>query len=67
IKGQLLDLGILEVLIPLTNSVSVEVQGNSLTAIENLSSKFNKTFFIKQFSDDYSTFNVVWNSPEGGL
>ncbi|KAI8450739.1 hypothetical protein BY996DRAFT_4586997 [Phakopsora pachyrhizi] len=44
IKGQLLDLGILEVLIPLTNSVSVEVQRNSLTAIENLSSKFNKIF-----------------------
>ena len=39
IKGHLLDLGILEVLIPLTNSVSVEVQGNSAAAIGNLSSK----------------------------
>ncbi|CAH7685287.1 armadillo-type protein [Phakopsora pachyrhizi] len=57
IKGQLLDLGILEVLIPLTNSVSVEVQGNSAAAIGNLSSK----------ADDYSAFNAVWDSPEGGL
>ncbi|KAG0151328.1 hypothetical protein CROQUDRAFT_36870 [Cronartium quercuum f. sp. fusiforme G11] len=57
IKGHLLDLGILEVLIPLTNSVSIEVQGNSAAAIGNLSSK----------ADDYSAFNAVWDKPEGGL
>ncbi|PLW05674.1 hypothetical protein PCASD_11319 [Puccinia coronata f. sp. avenae] len=57
IKGHLLDLGILEVLIPLTNSVSVEVQGNSAAAIGNLSSK----------AEDYSAFNSVWDKPEGGL
>ncbi|KNZ62236.1 vacuolar protein 8 [Puccinia sorghi] len=51
IKGHLLDLGILEVLIPLTNSVSVEVQGNSAAAI----------------AEDYSAFNSVWDKPEGGL
>ncbi|CAH7679184.1 hypothetical protein PPACK8108_LOCUS13258 [Phakopsora pachyrhizi] len=44
IKGQLLDLGILEVLIPLTNSVSVKVQGNSAAAIGNLSSKGKEVF-----------------------
>ncbi|CAH7666758.1 armadillo-type protein [Phakopsora pachyrhizi] len=44
IKGQLLDLGILEVLIPLTNSVSVEAQGNSAAAIGNLSSKGKEVF-----------------------
>ncbi|KAI9603985.1 hypothetical protein H4Q26_003595 [Puccinia striiformis f. sp. tritici PST-130] len=57
IKGHLLELGILEVLIPLTNSVSVEVQGNSAAAIGNLSSK----------AEDYSAFNSVWDKPEGGL
>lgn len=39
IKSQLLDMGICEVLIPLTASPSVEVQGNSAAAIGNLSSK----------------------------
>ena len=39
IKGQLLEMGICEVLIPLTASPSVEVQGNSAAAIGNLSSK----------------------------
>lgn len=57
IKGQLIDLGILEVLIPLTASDSVEVQGNSAAAIGNLSAK----------ADDYSKFNDVWTQPEGGL
>lgn len=41
IKGQLLEMGICEVLIPLTASPSVEVQGNSAAAIGNLSSKGN--------------------------
>ena len=57
IKGQLIDLGILEVLIPLTASDSVEVQGNSAAAIGNLSAK----------ADDYSKFNEVWLQPGGGL
>ncbi|GAA96338.1 hypothetical protein E5Q_03004 [Mixia osmundae IAM 14324] len=57
IKGQLLDMGICEVLIPLTASPSVEVQGNSAAAIGNLSSK----------ADDYAAFNAVWTEPEGGL
>lgn len=39
LKPTLLELGICEVLIPLTNSPSVEVQGNSAAAIGNLSSK----------------------------
>ena len=58
LKPQLLELGICEVLIPLTNSPSVEVQGNSAAAIGNLSSKA---------ADDYNAFNKVWNRPEGGL
>lgn len=39
LKPQLLEMGICEVLIPLTNSPSVEVQGNSAAALGNLSSK----------------------------
>ncbi|GAA5919134.1 hypothetical protein JCM6882_002397 [Rhodosporidiobolus microsporus] len=57
IKTELLDLGICEVLIPLTASPSVEVQGNSAAAIGNLSSK----------TDDYTAFSAVWNEPDGGL
>lgn len=58
LKPQLLEMGICEVLIPLTNSPSVEVQGNSAAAIGNLSSKA---------AEDYAPFNAVWNQPEGGL
>ncbi|GAA5945454.1 hypothetical protein JCM10213_005990 [Rhodosporidiobolus nylandii] len=57
IKTELLDMGICEVLIPLTASPSVEVQGNSAAAIGNLSSK----------TDDYSAFSNVWGEPAGGL
>ena len=39
LKGQLLEMGICEILIPLTNSPSSEVQGNSAAALGNLSSK----------------------------
>lgn len=57
LKPQLLEMGICEVLIPLTASPSVEVQGNSAAALGNLSSK----------SDDYGPFNAVWEHPAGGL
>lgn len=55
-------MGICEVLIPLTNSLSSEVQGNSAAALGNLSSKDGRTA-----SDDYSAFNEVWDKPEGGM
>jgi hypothetical protein len=42
LKPLLLEMGICEVLIPLTNSPSIEVQGNSAAAIGNLSSKGNE-------------------------
>lgn len=57
LKPQLLDMGICEVLLPLTASPSIEVQGNSAAALGNLSSK----------SDDYAPFNAVWDKPNGGL
>jgi len=62
LKGQLLDMGICEVLIPLTNSPSSEVQGNSAAALGNLSSKDGRSS-----SDDYSAFNDVWDRPDGGM
>ncbi|KAK1220035.1 Vacuolar protein 8 [Marasmius sp. AFHP31] len=62
LKGQLLEMGICEVLIPLTNSPSSEVQGNSAAALGNLSSKDGRSA-----TDDYSAFNDVWEKPDGGM
>jgi vacuolar protein 8 len=62
LKSQLLEMGVLEFLIPLTNSPSGEVQGNAAAAIGNLSSKDNRIA-----NDDYSHFNDVWEKPEGGM
>jgi vacuolar protein 8 len=79
LKGLLLEMGICEVLIPLTNSPSSEVQGNSAAALGNLSSKGMLFLFeyrdpLKLESidgrspiDDYSAFNDVWDKPEGGM
>lgn len=67
-------MGICEVLIPLTNSASVEVQGNSAAALGNLSSKGTSRHLLSDSpltlgiaSEDYAPFNDVWNKPEGGL
>lgn len=43
LKPNLLDLGVFDVLIPLTDSDSIEVQGNSAAALGNLSSKGKST------------------------
>jgi hypothetical protein len=73
-------MGICEVLIPLTNSPSIEVQGNSAAAIGNLSSK-SKELIPRTYSgfslltsrvsssiaDDYTAFSAVWTEPAGGL
>lgn len=45
LKSHLLNLGVFDVLIPLTASESIEVQGNSAAALGNLSSKGNKAVF----------------------
>ncbi|CAG8467352.1 8910_t:CDS:10 [Diversispora eburnea] len=57
LKPRLLRLGICQVLLPLTASLSVEVQGNSAAALGNLSSKVQ----------DYLPFVAVWDQPSGGL
>ncbi|KAG9286696.1 hypothetical protein G9A89_012246 [Geosiphon pyriformis] len=57
LKPRLLKLGICQVLLPLTDSQSVEVQGNSAAAIGNLSSKIQ----------DYTPFVAVWDHPANGL
>jgi vacuolar protein 8 len=57
LKTHLLNLGVCDVLIPLTQSPSIEVQGNSAAALGNLSSKVG----------DYSIFVQNWNEPNGGI
>lgn len=57
LKTHLLNLGIFECLIPLTDSESIEVQGNSAAALGNLSSKVG----------DYSVFIRDWTEPNGGI
>ncbi|GAB1314290.1 Vacuolar protein 8 [Madurella fahalii] len=57
LKTHLLELGVFEVLIPLTKSQSVEVQGNSAAALGNLSSKVG----------DYSIFVQNWTEPSDGI
>ncbi|KAI4214258.1 MAG: hypothetical protein LQ351_003343 [Letrouitia transgressa] len=57
LKTHLLKLGVFDVLIPLTDSPSIEVQGNSAAALGNLSSKVG----------DYSVFVQDWTSPNGGI
>ncbi|KAI9827805.1 MAG: Vacuolar protein 8 [Thelocarpon impressellum] len=57
LKSDLLNLGIFDVLIPLTDSESIEVQGNSAAALGNLSSKVG----------DYSIFIQDWTEPNGGI
>lgn len=74
-------MGICDVLIPLTDSPSSEVQGNSAAALGNLSSKgmplirlrtddrlLNiRTVDGRTTTDDYSAFNDVWDRPSGGM
>ncbi|KAI8636901.1 vacuolar protein 8 [Parasitella parasitica] len=57
LKQKLLSMGILEVLVDLTSSSNMEVEGNSAAAIGNLSSKVK----------DYTPFVEAWNLPSGGL
>ncbi|KAF1799495.1 armadillo-type protein [Mucor lusitanicus] len=57
LKQRLLSMGILEVLVELTSSTNMEVEGNSAAAIGNLSSKVK----------DYTPFVNAWNLPFGGL
>lgn len=74
LKSHLLNLGVFDVLIPLTNSESVEVQGNSAAALGNLSSKgmFSRMFYPTSTHDltavdDYSIFVKNWTEPNGGI
>ncbi|ODV92198.1 hypothetical protein CANCADRAFT_83879 [Tortispora caseinolytica NRRL Y-17796] len=57
LKPLLLESGIFTVLIPLTHSVSLDVQGNSAAALGNLSSKIQV----------FNPFIENWESPDGGI
>ena len=78
LKPHLLKLGVFDVLIPLTESESIEVQGNSAAALGNLSSKGNTAEGMQIHSGldddadyvlvgDYSLFLKSWNQPSGGI
>ena len=58
LKRALLSVGLCEILVPLTLSESVEVQGNSAAALSNL---------ISSTASDSSYFVKAWDSPRGGL
>lgn len=75
LKAHLLNLGVFDVLIPLTNSESIEVQGNSAAALGNLSSKGTCTLIYVSACaaanddevGDYSIFVRDWADPNGGI
>lgn len=79
LKQRLLSMGILEVLVELTSSSNMEVQGNSAAAIGNLSSKGKLIcdFLLPSWIltiilcthtvKDYTPFVKAWNLPFGGL
>lgn len=76
LKTHLLNLGVFDVLIPLTHSASIEVQGNSAAALGNLSSKgkfgylevpFSVTILTIIVVGDYSIFIQDWTEPNGGI
>lgn len=57
LKNTLFSLGIIDVLIPLTQAKNIEIQGNSAAALGNLSSKVSS----------YDPFINAWTEPEGGI
>ena len=73
LKTHLLNLGVFDVLIPLTDSDSIEVQGNSAAALGNLSSKGVNSIsccpILANLDEvgDYSIFIKDWTEPNGGI
>lgn len=73
LKTHLLNLGVFDVLIPLTDSESIEVQGNSAAALGNLSSKgitllrIELLFANRLLVGDYKIFVENWTEPGGGI
>ena len=74
LKTHLLNLGVFDVLIPLTDSESIEVQGNSAAALGNLSSKGKHLVKVHCWLlltvgivGDYAIFIKDWTEPNGGI
>lgn len=78
LKTHLLELGVFDVLIPLTKSPSIEVQGNSAAALGNLSSKGMltklsllssqvKVILTRNLVGDYGIFIRDWTEPSEGI
>jgi vacuolar protein 8 len=66
-KHSLLELGLCDVLIPLTKSSNVEVQGHSAAALSNLTSLGMALVGEADIAGDYSYFVRVWEEPQGGI
>lgn len=74
LKSRLLELGVLAVLVQLTESEGVEVRGNSAAAVGNLSSKGKRSTTLYGSRDantitvgDYTPFLTHWSTPHGGI
>lgn len=68
LKTHLLDLGVFDVLIPLTDSESIEVQGNSAAALGNLSSKgmvIQSIGLVSSLADLYQSVTTPFSSKIG--
>ena len=66
LKTHLLNLGVFDVLIPLTDSDSIEVQGNSAAALGNLSSKGIRSPRISIISADLEQLGTTPSSSKTG-
>jgi hypothetical protein len=67
LKTHLLNLGVFDVLIPLTDSQSIEVQGNSAAALGNLSSKgmHYKTLIKQQALMSFQLATILFSFRTG--
>jgi vacuolar protein 8 len=68
LKSHLLNLGVFDVLIPLTDSESIEVQGNSAAALGNLSSK-GMSFLLPlmAFADNLQLVTILFSFVIGAI
>jgi vacuolar protein 8 len=68
LKRALLAMGLCTVLVPMTSSENVEVQGNSAAALSNLSSMgIPRSPRVLMVAGDYSYFVNCWRTPGDGL
>jgi vacuolar protein 8 len=67
LKHTLLEMGLCDVLLPLTMSDSVEVQGHAAAALSNLTSIGTRDAIEANAAGNYSYFVKDWNAPAEGI